>query len=70
MVFVIALLRTSRQHDAIWVIIDHLTKSTHFLPIKVTSSIDALSKLYVREIVRLHCVPVSIVSNHDSRFIS
>ena len=57
--FVIALPRTSRQHDAIYVIVDYLTKSTHFLPIKVTDSIDALTKLYVREIVRLYGVLVT-----------
>ena len=68
--FVTALPRTTRQHDAIWVIVDRLTKSTHFLPIKVIDSIDALSNLYVREIVRLHGVPVSIVSDRDSRFVS
>ena len=68
--FVTALPRTIRQHDAIWVIVDRLTKFAHFLPIKVTDSINALSKLYVREIVRLHGVPVSIVSDRDSRFVS
>ena len=68
--FVTALPRTIRQHNAIWVIVDCLTKSAHFLPIKVTDSIDALSKLCVREIVRLHSVPVSIISDRDSRFVS
>ena len=68
--FVTALPRTIRQHDAIWVIVDRLTKSAHFLSIKVTDSIDALSKLYVREIIRLHGVPVSIISEHNFRFVS
>jgi hypothetical protein len=51
--------------DAIWVIIDRLTKSAHFLAIKITDTLDKLAELYVREIVRLHGVPVSIVSDRD-----
>ena len=50
--------------------VDRLTKSAHFLPIRVTDSVDALSRLYIREIVRLHGVPVSIVSDRDPRFTS
>ena len=68
--FVTALPRTIRQHDAIWVIVDRLTKSAHFLPIKVTDSIDALSKHHVRKIMRLHGVLISSVSYHDTRFVS
>ena len=52
---------TQRQHDAIWVIVDRLTKSAHFLPVNVEDSLEKMAKLYVDEIVRLHCVPVSIV---------
>ena len=51
-------------------IVDRLTKSTHFLPINVEDSLEKLSKLYVDEIVRLHGVPVSIVSDLDPRFTS
>ena len=62
--------RTQRQHDAIWVIVDRLTKSAHFLPINVKDSLEKLAKFYVDEIVRLHGVPVSIVSDRDPRFTS
>ena len=68
--FVIGLPRTQRQHDAIWVIVDRLTKSTHFLPVNVEDSFEKLAQLYVDEIVRLHGVPVSIVSDRDPRFTS
>ena len=68
--FVTGLPRTQRQHDAIWVIVDRLTKSAHFLPINVEDSLEKLAKLYVDEIVRLHGVPVSIVSDRDPRFTS
>ena len=66
--FVTGLLPSHRKHDAIWVIVDRLTKSAHFLPIHTTDTVDKLSRLYVREIIRLHGVPVSIVSDRDPRF--
>ncbi|KAI5348622.1 hypothetical protein L3X38_001509 [Prunus dulcis] len=68
--FVFKLPRTPRGHDGIWVIMDRLTKSAHFLPIKETYSLTRLAKLFVDEIVRLHGAPVSIVSDRDARFTS
>ena len=68
--FVTGLPRTQRQHDAIWVIVDRLTKSAYFLPINVEDSLEKLAQLYVDEILRLHGVPVSIVSDRDPRFTS
>ena len=68
--FVSGLSRSPKGHDAIWVIVDRMTKSTHFLPIQMNYSLDRLAQLYVDEIVRLHGVPTSIVSNRYSRFTS
>ena len=68
--FVTGLPWTQRQHDAIWVIVDRLTKSAHFLSVNVEDSLEKLAQLYVDEIVRLRGVPVSIVSYRDPRFIS
>ncbi|RVX04475.1 Transposon Ty3-G Gag-Pol polyprotein [Vitis vinifera] len=68
--FVIGLPRTLGGNNAIWVIVDRSTKSAHFLPMKVNFSLDRLASLYVKEIVRMHGVPVSIVSNKDPRFTS
>ena len=68
--FVSGLPRTSSGYDAIWVIIDRLTKTTHFLPIKKTYFTDRLARLYVSRIVCLHGVPVSIVSGRVSTFTS
>lgn len=68
--FVVGLPRTKNQHDAVWVIVDRLTKSVHFLPMKMTDPLEKLARLYIHEIVRLHGVPVSIVSDRDSRFVS
>ena len=60
--------RTSWSHEAVWVIMDRLTKSTHFLEVRMTFTLEEFLRLYIREIVRLHRVPVSIVSNRDPRF--
>ena len=68
--FVTGLPRTLGGNNAIWVIVDRLTKSAHFLPMKVNFSMDRLVSLYIKEIVRMHGVPVSIVSNRDPRFTS
>ncbi|KAJ9566000.1 hypothetical protein OSB04_001966 [Centaurea solstitialis] len=68
--FVTKLPRTLRGHDTIWVIIDRLTKSAHFLEMRETLPMDKLSKLYINEVVRRHGVPLSIVSDRDSRFTS
>ena len=68
--FVTGLPRTPQSKDSVWVIVDRLTKSAHFLPMRITDSVIVLSKLYVKEIVRLHGVPLSIVSDRDPRFTS
>lgn len=68
--FVIGLPRTLRKNDAIWVIVDRLTKSAHFLAIRGSMSLEGLAPAYRNEIVRLHGIPVSIVSDRDPRFTS
>ncbi|WRX18083.1 Integrase zinc-binding domain - like 10 [Theobroma cacao] len=65
MEFVLGLSRTQKGKDAIWVIVDRLTKSAHFVAVHSTYSIEKLAQLYIDEIVRLHRVPVSIVSDRD-----
>ena len=68
--FVVGLPRTFGNHDSIWVIVDRLMKSAHFLAVKQDDSLDKLAKKYVAEVVRLHGVPLSIVSDRDPRFTS
>ena len=68
--FASGLLRGKRGNDAIWVIVDQLTKSAFFLPVKMTDPVDKLAKIYVNKVVRLHGVPISIVSDRDPRFTS
>ena len=68
--FVVGLLVTGRKHDSVWVVVDQLTKSAHFLPVRTDYSLDKLVELYIREIVRLHGIPISIISNRGPRFTS
>ena len=66
--FVTHLPRMQQRHDAVWVIMDRLTKSAHFLAVQMTFALERFCRLYIREIVQLHGVPVSIVSDRDLRF--
>ncbi|GKA78739.1 putative reverse transcriptase domain-containing protein [Tanacetum coccineum] len=68
--FITKLPKTSNGHDTIWVIVDRLTKSVHFIPTLETDSMETLTKLYIKEIVSRHGVPISIISDHDSHFTS
>ncbi|KAG8491589.1 hypothetical protein CXB51_014771 [Gossypium anomalum] len=68
--FVTGLPFTPRKKDVIWVVIDKLTKSAHFIPVRMDYSLDKLAELYISEIVRLHGVPLSIISDRDPRFTS
>nr|KYP67678.1 Retrotransposable element Tf2 [Cajanus cajan] len=68
--FIMGLPRSARNSDAIWVIVDRLTKCAHFLPVNIKWSLEKLTQLYVREIVQLHGVPSSIISDRDPRFTS
>ena len=66
--FVTGLPRTSQGLDTVWVVVDRLTKFTHFLPIRINYSMERLAQVHIREIVKLHGVPESIVSDRDPRF--
>ncbi|GKA58736.1 putative reverse transcriptase domain-containing protein [Tanacetum coccineum] len=68
--YVTKLPRTSSGHDTIWVIVDRLTKSTHFLPMHEDYKMDRNARLYLNEIVARHSVPISIISDRDSQFMS
>ncbi|KAG6513858.1 hypothetical protein ZIOFF_024195 [Zingiber officinale] len=68
--FIVGLPKTTNGFDAIWVIVNRLTKSAHFLAIRISYSMEQLAQLYLKEIVRLHGVPRTIISDRDSRFTS
>ncbi|GKF40426.1 reverse transcriptase domain-containing protein, partial [Tanacetum coccineum] len=68
--FITKLPKTAAGFDTIWVIVDRLTKSAHFLPINENDEMEKLARLYVKEVVSRHGVPVLIISDRDSRFTS
>nr|GEU91472.1 putative reverse transcriptase domain-containing protein [Tanacetum cinerariifolium] len=68
--FVTKLPNTSIGQDTIWVIVDRLTKFSHFLPMKDTDSMEKLTRQYLKEVVSRHRVPVLIISNRDSKYTS
>nr|GFA13426.1 putative reverse transcriptase domain-containing protein [Tanacetum cinerariifolium] len=68
--FVTKLPKSSQGYDTIWVIVDRLTKSAIFTPIRETDPMDKLSRIYLKEVVMRHGIPVSIISDRDLRFVS
>jgi len=68
--FVTSLPNTPRGNDAIWVIVDRLRKSAHFIPINISFPVSQLAEIYIHKIVKLHGVPSSFVSDRDPRFTS
>ena len=68
--FVTGLPLTRKKKDAVWVVVDRLTKSAHFIPVRMDYFLDKLAELYISDIVRLYGVPVSIISDRDPRFTS
>ena len=68
--FIVGLPTTSKGYDSIWVIVDRLTKSAHFIPVKTTYPVSTYAKLYIARIVSLHGVPKTIISDRGSQFVS
>jgi len=68
--FITGLPKTSSGCDSIWVIVDRLTKSAHFLPVKVTYPVSKYAKIYLAQIVYLHGIPKTIVSDRGPQFTS
>jgi hypothetical protein len=68
--FIIGLPNTSLRHDSIWVIVDRLTKTAHFLPVHTTYNAKKYAEIYLDQIVRLHGVPKTIISDRGAPFIA
>ena len=66
--FVVGLPSTGRKRDLVWVMVERFTKSAHFLLVRTDYSLDKLAELYISEIVQLHGIPISIISDRDPRF--
>jgi hypothetical protein len=68
--FIVGLPNTSQRHDSIWVIVDRLTKTAHFLPVHTTYNAKKYTKIYLDQIVRLHGIPKTIISDRGAPFIA
>ena len=63
-------INTWRKHDSIMVVVDKLTKATHFTPVKSTHKADDIAKIFMKDIFKLHVLPKEIVSDRDAKFTS
>jgi hypothetical protein len=68
--FITGLPKRNKQHDSIMVVVDKLTKASHFIPLKTTNKAVNVVDIYMREVARLHGIPKSIVSDRDPKFTS
>ena len=68
--FVVSLPTMQKGHNGVWVVMDRLTKTTYFLLFNTKWSVAEIARYYVREVVKLHSVPASIVSDRDAKFTS
>ena len=68
--FIVGLPNTSQKHDSIWVIVDRLTKTAHFLPIHTTYTAKKYAEIYLDRIVCLHGVPKTIISDRGTQFVA
>ena len=68
--FIFGLPNTSQKHDPIWVIIDRLTKTAHFIPVHTTYTAKKYAEIYLNRIICLHGVPKTIISDRGAQFIA
>jgi hypothetical protein len=68
--FIVGLPNTSLRHDSIWVIVDRLTKTSHFLPVHTTYNAKKYAEIYLNQIVRLHGIPKTIISDRGTLFVA
>ena len=68
--FITGLLMTIRQHHSIMVVVDKLTKASHFIPVKSTYKSDSIARIFMKDIFKLHGFPKAIISDRDTKFTS
>ena len=68
--FIVGLPNTSKKHDSIWVIVDRLIKTAHFIPVDTTYSAKKYAEIYLDQIVCLHGVPKTIISDRGAQFVA
>jgi hypothetical protein len=68
--FIVGLPNTSQRHDSIWVIVDRLTKTAHFLPVRTTYNAKKYAEIYLDQIIRLHGIPKMIIFDRGAQFVA
>jgi hypothetical protein len=68
--FIVGLPLTARKFNSIWVIVDRLTKSAHFIPVNTSYNVQKYVKIYVARVLCLHRVPKMIISDRGSQFVA
>ena len=68
--FIVGLPKTAKGYDSIWVVVDRLTKSAHFIPVKTGYKSHQYAELYIARVVSLHGVPKTIISDRGSQFVA
>ena len=68
--FIMGLPMTMRQHDSIMVVVENLTKESHFILVNSTYKADSIAKIFMKEIFKLHGFPKAIISDRDTKFTS
>jgi transposase InsO family protein len=68
--FIVGLPNTSQRHDSIWVIVDRLTRTAHFLPVHTTYNAKKYAEIYLDQIMRLHGIPKTIISDRGAQFVA
>jgi hypothetical protein len=68
--FIVGLPNTSQRHDSIWVIVDRLTKTAHFFPVHTTYTARKYAEIYLDQIVHLHGIPKTIISDRAAQFVA
>jgi hypothetical protein len=68
--FIMSLPMTTRKFDSIWVIVDRLTKSAHFIPVHTKYRVEKYAEIYIAHVLCLHGVPKTIISDRGSQFVA